>query len=126
MNAQALIDLARSKGSDARDLRDAVHEAVHGLQLGTDDWSRRNLTKRFNAQTNKIPHFNLECEARGAEWLACERAGIEYDLASWAAIATLESAKQGMPFSMEDYEQGIRRAKERDAPRLLEQLEGLL
>lgn len=126
MNAQAIIDLARSKGSNAKNLRDAVHEAIHGLQLGTDDWSRRNLTESFDAAEDRLNFFAWECEARGAEWLACERAGIEYDLASWAAIATLESAKQGMPFKMEDFEKGIRLAKERDAPRLLEQLEGLV
>lgn len=129
MNTQAIIDLVKAKGGNPHDFRDAVHEAVHGLQLGTSDWSRRNLVlafEDFDLSEDLQLLFDWECQARATEWLACERAGIPYDLNNWAAIASLESAKQGHPFQMEHFLKGIPKAKEKDAPRLLEQIVSLL
>lgn len=123
---QSVIDFVKSRGGDPRDFRDAVHEAIHGMQLETEDWSRSNLTLIFDEDVDRAHLFAWECEARAAEWLACERVGIEYNLEKWAGNAAIESAKQGMPFSPSMYMNGIERAKERDAPRLLAELEELI
>ena len=130
MDVQAVIELVKSRGGDPRGFRDAVHEAVHGLQLGVEDWSRRHLVLAFDALERDTGEdvrrlFEWECEARAAEKLACERAGIEYDVRSWATLAALESAGQGFSFQLEDFLAGIEGARE-EAEGYLERIEWLL
>ena len=71
--------------------------------------------------------FEWECEARATEQLACERAGIEYDVRSWATLATLEMAGQGFVYLLEDFLTGIADARgeaEEHLERILELLPG--
>jgi len=108
----ALIALARGRGNRPRDFRDAVHEATHVIEFDVDEnWDRENIHAHV---LTTAPHERMagECNARATEWLACERAGIEYDPEQWVVNAALEAAKDGLPIKPELWMGAIKRSYE--------------
>lgn len=94
--ADAVIAAIVSRGSDAHDLRDAVHEATHALQARCPPpWDRERidwyLKRSCSSQDRVTALVDREVRARAAEMHACERFGVEYDLEQWSAIACMET-----------------------------------
>ena len=110
---EALVALARSRGNLTNGFRDAVHEMSHVVEFGVgdDDWDRENIHAHV---LTTAPHEQMigECNARAAEWLACERAGIEYDPEKWVIIAALEAAGAGLAIEPKLWRGAIKRAYE--------------
>ena len=100
-----VVATVRAHGSNARDLRDAIHEAAHALQVGlTPPWGREMVHKalaehaRADLCTSR-PEVALaayEVQARAVERLACEGFGIPYDPEEWALVAILEASRDGV------------------------------
>jgi hypothetical protein len=125
---EALISLARSRGNRTSDFRDAVHEVSHVVEFGVgdDDWDRENIHAHIATAS---PHEQMlgEVNARATEWLACERAGIEYDPEKWVTLAALEAIKTGMAVEPRLWMIAIKRSRESGtAEKLLERVLGLI
>jgi hypothetical protein len=106
----AVIKFAADRGNGPRDFRDAVHEIVHKLQLEErlgvelEDMDRNTIGEAYDYDvTQPGEKFRDEIVARATEWLACDSAGIEYDLESWAAIAAMESIKNGFSTTLKNW-----------------------
>lgn len=101
-----IINAVRSRGSDARDLRDAAHEACHAFELDVPDgrWDRDTIHDAIMATIGKRVSTSIirslqiaqvirfETVARAVEKLVCQR--FDVDIGDWADIAFME-AMQG-------------------------------
>lgn len=123
-----ILRYVQARGSDARDLRDATHEAHHAIASGCrKPWTRDNIhaavlraargdriTRLLGGSTNEAL-VKYELEARAVEWIICERAGLEYDLPKWADVMWWETFKNmniRLP-DVDDVAKAIKLAKER-------------
>jgi len=94
MSADLLVAEVRRRGSDARDARDAAHEACHALQWSVPEpWSRENIHKR-KPRLRRADGVTDEIMARAVEQLVC--ADLGYDCGSvekWAMVCWMEMLK---------------------------------
>lgn len=105
-----LVDAIRRRGCDARDLRDAAHEACHALDLGlSGSWGRERINAALLAKV-KRPQQSLDLEvtlyghavdlgefvaaelrARAVESMVCRAFDVKYDVARWAGVSFAET-----------------------------------
>lgn len=93
MAGDSLVAAVQAKGSDARDPRDAAHEACHALEWGvTKPWTRNNVhAKKPRRRGDGVAS---EILARAVEQLVSARVG--YDCGSvekWAMTCWMEMLK---------------------------------
>lgn len=101
LTADQIIAAIRDRGSDARDLRDAAHEAHHALFANVRKrWTRDNVHAGvLRAARHRViagrdaALVKLELDARAVEWALCDRYGLPYELDKWADIMWWETAK---------------------------------
>lgn len=124
-----IVDYARERGNRPRSFRDAVHEAVHAVEFSApgDDWNREKIHFAMHDESG-LEKFKGECNARAAEQIACERAGIEYDPEKWAGVSALEAIKTGvLNVKIDDWRKCIAAAyKDGRGERLLDQVIALV
>lgn len=87
-----LVAAVRSKGSDARDVRDAAHEACHALKWKAKKWDRESIHKK----RPKVRGFGVSDEilARAVEQLVCADLGVEcWPVEKAAMICWMEMLK---------------------------------
>ena len=101
MNEADVVSWAQSHGSDAKDARDAAHEGWHGHSLGVEVWGREQIHSAI-MKLRLGERARQEVCARAAEWLACEKLGIDYKMEDWASISIFEAVRSGisMPFAV--------------------------
>lgn len=95
----SVLSAVRSRGSDASDFRDAVHEATHALQAKVPPpWDRERIHGYLTRFCKGLPERLVEAEARAraTEMVACRTVGIEYDAPGWLAIAVIEAGRFGI------------------------------
>lgn len=93
---EALIAAIRARGSDARDLRDAAHEACHAIEANVPDgkWDREGIHSRLIRGRSRSDLVRLEIEARAVEQLVCADLGVDCDTVDkWAEITWWETMK---------------------------------
>ncbi len=93
-SADLLIRI-RECGSDARDLRDAVHEASHALdcKLRIGYWQRPTI-ERAMKKMSRGDAIASEVEARAVEQIICERLNEPVKPVShWVLVTCVESLK---------------------------------
>jgi hypothetical protein len=95
---ERLIAAVRKRGSDARDLRDAVHEASHGLRLKMhlDTWDREEIHAAcMDLRPGDV--YVEELMARAVEQVVCDRLGQPAGpVKEWAHITWMEAFKNGL------------------------------
>lgn len=114
-DAASIVAAIRSRGSDARDLRDAAHEAHHALRCNLrGPWERERIHARLMAITEGSAMLLLqeEIDARAVEWVVCRDFGQEYDADHWAMIAAMESIKGGMAAPVDFWISSIARRRD--------------
>lgn len=104
--AAKLIEAIRARGSDARDLRDAAHEAHHALSAKVrGPWDRENIHK-FVIRLRRSDEILDEMVARAVETIVCERFGVAivradgtpWTLEQRAMTSSMEAMKYGRPY----------------------------
>jgi hypothetical protein len=100
VTAAEIVAAVRARGSDARDVRDAVHEAHHAITAGAARWDRDSIhnavTARWPGRRGLSDRAANEIECRAAEWAACDAFGIAYEPESWVGIMCMEACKDGI------------------------------
>lgn len=89
MTGEALLLAIRARGSDARDLRDAAHEACHALAWNVKGkWTRKKIeaSNPYRSRAKMLLGVNDEITARAVEQLVCARLGVECDPVSRAVM----------------------------------------
>lgn len=117
--ADALVAAVRAKGRDARDPRDAAHEACHALKWGVSKrWTRDNI----HAKKPRVRSVGVSDEilARAVEQLVS--ADVGYDcggVSAWAQTCWMEMLKnEGISLPAGDWlEKAIRKRMESPAAR---------
>lgn len=99
MTAEQVVAAIQARGSDATDLRDAVHEAHHAVVTKLKrPWERERIHQAL-LRMPRVRKWGLsmlvmeEIDARAVERLACERFGVPYDAERWAMAAAMETCK---------------------------------
>jgi hypothetical protein len=105
-----IVGWARARGSNATDLRDAVHEASHGLAIHTStgcalDLHRERIHEALVVLYRRERLFKDECLARAAERLACDLAGSP--CGDFAVNTYLEAYRVGVVASPDEWRAGI-------------------
>lgn len=91
---ELLVAAVRAKGSDARDVRDAAHEATHALRWKVRaPWTRDRIHDKAPAPRDASRKIREEIIARAVEALICAELGVEYDLPTWAMTCAMEQVK---------------------------------
>lgn len=109
--AESIIAAIRKRGSDAIELRDAVHEAHHALFAGARKWDRDSIHRALR----KFPRWMQaadELMARAVEQLVCKQLGVEIDgIEKWAHVSVMEAMSYRIPFMpYDDCLRGIQNA----------------
>jgi hypothetical protein len=91
VTAERVLAAVRARGSDARDVRDAAHEASHALQFRLPNWNRTLIDLHMH-RVRPAARVRSEVIARAVEQLVCERVGFPYDPAEFISVALLEMA----------------------------------
>lgn len=97
--AWRIVEYANAMGNDARDIRDAAHEAHHALDVGMNGkpWTRDNIHEALQASAEKrgraalASMLSFELDARAVEKLVCVAIGLEYDDEHWQHIMWMET-----------------------------------
>ena len=97
LDGKAIIAACVARGvsmedRDPDDVRFASHEAYHGFDLDLERWDSDSIHNRIVAEPRWVA-VATEIEARAAEWIVCERLGIQYDLERWSLASTMEGIK---------------------------------
>jgi hypothetical protein len=91
-----IIRAVRARGSDARDLRDAAHEACHAIEADAHSWERESIHR---AVRRDLDMYRAEVNARAVEQIVCRRLGVAIEtVRHWAFICGMESIKFGYGF----------------------------
>ncbi len=97
MNATGLLAAIRARGSDAKTLRDAAHEAHHALVADVrTTWTRDHIHEALIAFCDERPGHLVteELDARAVEQLVCQRLGVDCGAVDkWAAVCWFETVK---------------------------------
>lgn len=99
MSAAQIIAAVRARGSEARDLRDAAHEASHALEWGAESWDRESIHDSRPSDLAAV--LASEILARAVEGLVCEALNEPTDaVEARALVALLELSRLfgGVPF----------------------------
>lgn len=123
--AWRIVEYVRAMGNDARDVRDAAHEAHHALDapMKNKPWTRDNIHYALEVKANakarawgRSPSgmaasmmISYELDARAVEKIVCNHIGIEYDDDHWTHVAwmeTLHSMRIALPTDF--FEEGLR------------------
>lgn len=97
---ETLILAIRAHGSDATNLRDAVHEALHALdaELPKGKWDRQSIhdgVKRMGI----VKAAASEAMARAVGQIVCQRLGVATKpVEHWALISAMEACGFNEPF----------------------------
>lgn len=94
--ADQIVAAVRARGNDARDLRDAAHEAHHALFAKMrGKWERDRIHKALVRKASNMPGFlvGYEMDARAVEAVVCGRFGVTHDLKQWAGVCWMETFK---------------------------------
>lgn len=106
--AQRVISAVRARGSDAEDLRDAAHEAVHGLLGNLSSWGRndigRSLAGRLRSFYGRSEVTGEEITARAVEAIVCERLCVEHSIERFTGVTLLEAIHGGVVIPVSDAE----------------------
>lgn len=96
---ESLIRAIRSKGNDATNLRDAVHEAHHALSAKVvGPWDRENIHRHVMRMGRGHAAFD-EITARAVEQMVCHDFGIDCgSVEKWAHIACMEAIKSNIAY----------------------------
>lgn len=102
--ADLFIAAVRARGSDAKNVRDAAHEACHALECGmTKPWEREALHRAITKHCMKKGRSQLlmsEILARAVEQLVCRRLGVKVEpVEHWAFLACMEAIKFRYPYA---------------------------
>ena len=93
MTADELVAIVQARGSDAKDARDAAHEACHALEwVVTKKWTRDNI----HAKKPRVRTFGVSSEilARAVEQLVCRDLGVDCgSIEQRAAVCWMEMFK---------------------------------
>jgi hypothetical protein len=97
--AAAVVAAVRRRGSDARNLRDAAHEACHALDVGLRGvWKRERihtaLCRKATEPSGYLDRSELvaaELRARAVEALVCRAFNVDYDIRHWATVCLVET-----------------------------------
>lgn len=93
--ARRIVAAVQAHGSDADDLRDAAHEAVHGLLGNLTSWGRndigRALVRRLGTPFEQSEVLSEEITARAVEAIVCERLGVAHDIEQFAGVTLWEA-----------------------------------
>jgi len=93
------------------DLRDAAHEACHGLELNLrPPWSRERVHRAI--MRRRIgEQVAMECTARAVEQIVCARCGVDAgDIKMWAFVTSMEALKNGVDAPINVFDEGTRRS----------------
>ena len=99
MTADAILAAVRARGSDARDLRDATHEAAHALDARARRWDRESIHRALLRRYRRDPAgwMRSEVVVRAVEQIVCETCGVDPGpVELWAGTAILESIRNGL------------------------------
>lgn len=126
--AERLLKAIRDRGSDARDLRDAAHEACHALSWSVKKrWTRENIHAR--KPRARALGVSDEILARAVEQLVCQRLGVDCgSVKKWAMVCWMEMLKNeriSLPMDGWLEETITTRMKSRDAARMADAVIGL-
>lgn len=93
MDAEHFLAIVQARGSDARDVRDAAHEACHALQWGvTRPWTRDNIHAK--KPRDRVSGIRSELLARAVEQLVCAEFAIDCGtVEKWAHVCWMEMLK---------------------------------
>lgn len=93
MSAESVLRAIQLRGSDAKDLRDAAHEACHALQWRVrKSWTRDNIHARKPKQRSE--GVRDEILARAVEQIVCRQLGVDCgSVVKWAMICWMETLK---------------------------------
>lgn len=97
---EAFVAAVRARGSDARDVRDAAHEAFHALHAGVPagQLDRESIHSALMAMRRGDAAAS-EVHARAVERLVCEQLGAPYgDPETWVSLALMEAVKSGVAY----------------------------
>ena len=93
--ARRIVAAVQARGSDANDLRDAAHEAVHGLLGNLTSWEReslhRSLVERLGSSHGRVGLLSEEITARAVEAIVCDRLGVAHDIEQFAGVTLWEA-----------------------------------
>ena len=97
--ADRFVAGVRARGSDARDVRDAAHEAYHATVAHLKrPWERERIHQAL-LKMSRIKKWGIaglvheEIDARAVEQMVCVHYGVDYDAEHWAMMAAMESCK---------------------------------
>jgi len=96
---ELILEAVRSRGSDARDLRDAAHEAHHALFAQVrGSWDREAIHTALVRHSDRSglgmgALISYELDARAVERTVCLRLGVDHDLDKWSHITWMETLK---------------------------------
>lgn len=107
--AERVLRLAQERGSDAKEVRDAAHEASHAMELGLTDWSREAIHEALT-KLPRADQFRSEMLARAVEANICALCKLEYDQDLYLLLAGIEGAKGGIIFPP-DFKAHVERAR---------------
>ena len=110
MTPGAFVAAARARGSDAADVRDAAHEAVHAIVHGLPTWGRREIDRAMMALPPSR-RLREEVEARAVEALVCARLGEPYRRDYFMFVAAIEASKTGAHVNMGDFTRAVSAAE---------------
>lgn len=93
--AEALLAAIQKRGSDARNLRDAAHEACHAIQSGLKGrWHRDKIHNKLVRGRRAGELVLIEIQARAVEQLVCADLGVDPGtVEQWAEITWWETIK---------------------------------
>lgn len=118
-----IVAWARMRGSNATDLRDAVHEICHGITVtlgfgGGLRLARESIHAGLTLWLGRAGLFEDECLARACERLACDLAG--QPCGDFRMNSYLEAHRVGVVADPAEWAAGIDAQAERGAVRLAE------
>ena len=109
MSEQGILDAVRQRGSNAHDLRDAAHEATHGLELILPRWDRRIVDRALMRMRPDV-RMRHEVTARAVEAVVCDRFGEEHSVDHFAMVTAIEALKAGVSFDAGAFAEAVRSA----------------
>jgi hypothetical protein len=127
--AADVIAAVRARGNDAKDLRDASHEACHAIEAGiATGWKRDAIHSALSAKVGdtRAGLWVAEMRARAVEQIVCERLGVDPGMALDDAVglAIMESLHFGLPWAEHDVSVSLARRQMTDPTtlRIVEQI----
>ncbi len=122
--AAAIIAAVAARGSNPHDLRDAAHEACHGIELALPEWDRESVHYAL-MDVRPGDRVAMECRARAVEQIVCARLGVATaPIETWAFLTSMEALKNRMDVPIDVIVEGTR--KRLDCPQTLALAERIL